>query len=372
MNITLIFDQFANRNQPFWFSFYNRLKEQPNISVKVLAASRSSNLSVSVLPLKSRTYKDKIIAGCRYYFNHRKAHFVTLKEFVRYPELCMDDNEIIHILNAQHYPSYRACIKNDKKLIFSFRGYDTLVRPLMDEKWRETLQVIYRDASMLHFVSHHISNKALNLGADPEKCKVIYRSVDLDYFKPNIAYCSKAKPPRIITIGRLTWQKGYSYALESIRNLQDLGYDVHYHIIGEGSDLQQLNFHRERLDLTNKVHFHGFQDRNQIREALDNASIYFHPAVSDAMPNSVLEASAMALPIVATDAGGIPEAVINLKTGLLAPITDVEELTKQLVFLLENSKEAKEMGLAGRLHIEERFGQTREMEEWVKIYEQLV
>ena len=371
MNITLIFDQFVNPNQPFWLSFYNKLKEQPDLSVKILAASINGNLPVNVLPLKSRTYTEKIIAGCRYYFKYRKANFVTLKEFVRYPELCMDDNEIIHILNAQNYPSLKKCIY-DKKLIFSFRGYDTLVRPLVDEKWLEKLQEIYRDASVLHFVSQYICNKAVSFGADPNKCRVIYRSVDLDFFMPAPEYDYKARPLQILSIGSLKWEKGYIYALESIRNLLDYGYDVHYNIIGEGVDLQQLTFHRERLGLTKQVYLHGFKDREQVRQAFGNAAIYFHPAVTDAMPNSVLEAASMALPVVATDAGGIPEAVLNNKTGLLAPVADVGELTKHLIFLLENPNVAKKMGLAGRQHIEERFGQAREMNEWIQTYSQLI
>ena len=370
MKITLIFDQFGNPNQPFWLSFYRRLIKHPDIDLKVFTAKQSSNSVSGVLFLKSRTYTDKIIAGFRYYLNYRKANKDTFREFVRYPDLCMDTNRIIHVLNAQQYPSFKSCVRG-KRLIFSFRGYETMVRPLVDEEWKASLTNIFSDASVLHFVSHHICDKAIGMGVDPEKCQVIYRSVDLNFFKPTIDYNLKNKPIQILTVGRLTWQKGYSNALESIRNLLDLGYDIQYHIMGEGPDLQQLYFHRERLGLIEKVYFHGLKNREQIREAFENASIYFHPAVTDAMPNSVLEASSMALPVVATTAGGIPEAVINNKTGLLAPIADTRELTKHLVSLIEDQELARTMGLAGRQHITERFGQEREMTEWLSLYRRL-
>jgi glycosyltransferase involved in cell wall biosynthesis len=87
---------------------------------------------------------------------------------------------------------------------------------------------------------------------------------------------------------------------------------------------------------------------------------------------AVIEASAMGLPVIATDVGGLRRSVVDGKTGLLIPPHDPEALAKAILWMLEHSKESKEMGLAGRKYFEELFTQDRMVEKTEELYEGLL
>ncbi len=366
----MIFDQFAHPNQPFWHKLYLGLIKNDSFEIKVFAKKTHEISSNKVLPLKVNSPLNKI-KFLPLYFSGNFKRRISLRKFLNYPLFASDENRLVHILNVQQYPALAPFLE-DKKLIFSFRGYETLVRPDKDSKWKNALQSIYDKASVLHFVSDFIKKAAIEkFDAPVEKCRVIRRSVDLDFFDPGKRNYSLSPNIRICTIGRLTWQKDYPTAINAIKILVDKGYQIEFHIAGEGKDKLAVQKLINKLGLDQFVIFHGNLDRKAVKDFLAFSDIYLQSSSNEALPNSILEASAMALPIVSTNVGGIPEALIHNKTALLVNPGHFQEMASEISDLIENKSKREEFGLAAREFMTENFHPDLELNKWLNLYTEL-
>ena len=136
-------------------------------------------------------------------------------------------------------------------------------------------------------------------------------------------------------------------------------------VIGDGaltSSMQELS---EELGLTKVVKFLG--RRNDVPELLDLVDVSVCSSLSEGMSNTILEAMASGLPVVATNVGGNPELVIEGKTGLLVPSAAPEKLGKALTSLLIDPDKCLEMGRKGK----ERANNHFTLDGMVKNYEDL-
>ncbi len=256
------------------------------------------------------------------------------------------------------------------KTIVSFRGFDTAVRPHEDEEWCETLQEIYCRADALHFVSRYLMEEAIRLGAPAEKCHVIRPGVDTRFFDGS-AGGGHGSVLRLVTTGRLVWEKGLPLALLTANSLKRRGIPFQYVLAGDGPDKRMVLHWAMRLGLSEEVTLCGLVGREKLRELLRSCSVYFHTSVSDALPVAILEAQAMGLPVVATQVGGIHEAVLDGETGRLLPFGDVEGLADAIQELWKSPSKRRSMGEAGRKWIEENFSVEREAAQWVELYKDL-
>ncbi|MEQ8360316.1 MAG: glycosyltransferase family 4 protein [Cytophagales bacterium] len=365
LKISLIFDHFAHPNQPFWTALYNKLNTTSDFELKVFYKYLHGGKSRNFFPLKLEKRWLKLLNIHNYFIqgHHSK---ISLKQYLNSPYLAGDSNQIVHILNAQQYPFLKLYLENTR-LIVSFRGFETLVRPIYDTKWKTELQNLYLKADRLHFVSNFIMDAAIKLGAPKEKCIVIRRSVDTEFFKP-LDKVRKNEILQFCTIGRLIWQKGYLFGLEALARLKKDGIRFRYSVIGEGPDLEELNFHAQRLGISEDVLFLGAKNREEIREILLTSDFYFHPSVSEALPNTILEASSMALPIIASKAGGIPEAVQDGRNALLSEIADVQGIYNSLKQFISKPEQIEKMGKMSRKFIIDNFNTEKELNEWKKLY----
>ena len=127
------------------------------------------------------------------------------------------------------------------------------------------------------------------------------------------------RPLRILSVGRLEWKKGYEYALAAVRRLIDRGVSCEYRIIGGGDFLEPVAFARHQLGLEQLVRLLGPLSGDQVKAELRQAGLFLHAAVSEGFCNAVLEAQAVGLPVVTTDADGLPENVADGVTGFVVP-----------------------------------------------------
>src|SRR6266566_672968 len=131
--------------------------------------------------------------------------------------------------------------------------------------------------------------------------------------------------------------------------------DVQLAIVGEGPDLEQLREQARALGVAGAVHFLG-PTRDPTRE-LRGMDVFVHPSWAEAFPYAILEAMALGLPIVASDVGGIGDAIVHGESGLLTPPRDERALAKALAELLSDRQRAAKLGHAALARVS-RF--TRE------------
>ncbi|HMN60227.1 MAG TPA: glycosyltransferase, partial [Anaerolinea sp.] len=170
--------------------------------------------------------------------------------------------------------------------------------------------------------------------------------------------------------GRLEWKKGYEFSLEAVRNLLDHGVVCEYPIIGAGTYLEALAFARHQLGLEQVVSFLGGLPRETVKSELEWADVLLHAAVSEGFCNAVLEAQAMQVPVVCSDADGLPENVADSVTGFVVPRRDPKALANRLEMLAKSPELREEMGNAGRKRVFEQFQLSEQVKRFDGFYHQ--
>ncbi len=142
--------------------------------------------------------------------------------------------------------------------------------------------------------------------------------------------------------------------------------DAHFLIAGDGTCRESLVALAGQLGITDRVTFLGHRD--DVPAVLAQADMFVLPSRSEALPNSVIEAMASGLPVVASRVGGIPELVDDGKTGYLVPPGDPNALADALARLLEDPRRSAELGRAGRIKIEQNYSFDRMVEQMETLY----
>lgn len=158
--------------------------------------------------------------------------------------------------------------------------------------------------------------------------------------------------PSAVTIGMVAQmipRKGHRYLIDAIDTLRIDHPDVCVLLFGKGPLQAELQQEVAQRGLADIIRFAGF--RNDLPHWLGGLDILAHPAEMEGLGVSLLQASAAAVPIVTSRAGGLPEAVAENVSGLLTPPGDVPALTSALRRLLDDATLRHQMGAAGRARI---------------------
>jgi glycosyltransferase involved in cell wall biosynthesis len=141
-------------------------------------------------------------------------------------------------------------------------------------------------------------------------------------------------------------------------------------LVGDGPERTELQQLVAQLQLGECVWMAG--DRDDIPALLGHMDIFVLPSLGEGISNTVLEAMATGLPVVATRVGGNPELVEDGVTGVLVSVGDVQALSAVLLGLLENPARCREMGHAGRQRILRDFDWERTVAAYLQVYDDLL
>jgi len=246
----------------------------------------------------------------------------------------------------------------DCRITVSFRGSDINISKLDEPDY---YRQIWEQADALHLVSEDLWKRAQQRGCPSDKPhSLVYPAIDTLFFTPGTIKLAESvgipsRPYRILSVGRLVWVKGYEYALQAIKWLVEQGISCEYHIIGDGVYSEAVKFTIYDFDLGNVVTLLGPGSRSEVKEQSEWADVFFHASVSEGFPVAVLEAQAMGLPIVCTDAGGLGENVADEETGFVVPRRNWHTMAEKLALLATNPELRGHMGEAGRQRVIEKF-----------------
>lgn len=198
-------------------------------------------------------------------------------------------------------------------------------------------------------VSNKIREVLVREGVDAKKVITVYSGIDFERFqeKKNIAYLKEefSIPPRTIIIGNiaaLVEHKDQETLIKAI-SLISSKRKIKLFILGEGELETKLKELVSNLNLKDRVIFTGF--RTDVVQFLKLFHIFSLTSIEEGLGTTILDAMANALPVVATDAGGISEMVDHEKGGFLASPKDTYQISKYLETLILNPKLRKKMGL---------------------------
>lgn len=157
----------------------------------------------------------------------------------------------------------------------------------------------------------------------------------------------------ILAIGRLTTQKGFEYLIQAAPTVKAKRPQAHFLVAGDGPERARLEHLAAALGIADSVTWLGH--REDVANLMATADVVVLPSVREGTPYVLLEALALARPVVATRVGGIPDVVRDGQTGLLVPPRDPAALTRAITWMLDHPAEAAIMGVCGRDLVEREF-----------------
>jgi colanic acid/amylovoran biosynthesis glycosyltransferase len=187
----------------------------------------------------------------------------------------------------------------------------------------------------------------------PGDIKIVHYGLDPTEFTP--AYVpAEDDSVRIISVGSLVEKKGHEYLIDACAQLAEKGYEFHCSIVGIGSLQSALQARIDGHHLQSRVSLLGARNQTEVKNLYRYSDIFVLACVvaqsgdRDGMPNVLLEAMAMQLPVVTTPVTGIPELVRDGETGLLVPERDVNALAQAIEQLINDKTVRHKLGQQGR------------------------
>ncbi|AQS59570.1 glycosyl transferase family 1 [Desulforamulus ferrireducens] len=248
-------------------------------------------------------------------------------------------------------------------------------------QWKKSLfayveRLLARFTDRIITVSEALKQELIENEKIPAKqISTIYNGIEVDKFTAKVDMLSIRKElnipelgPVIGTIARLAPQKGVTYFLKAASLLKE--YQVNFLVVGDGPLRESLEQEVIELGLQKRVVFTG--NRENIADILSMMDIFVLPSVTEGLPLTILEAMAAGKPVVATRVGGVPEAIVEGKTGLVVAPRDPEALAVALAGMLSERDKLIRMGLNGQKHVVEKFTIQHMVDRTTELYTQLL
>jgi len=240
--------------------------------------------------------------------------------------------------------------------VVHFHGSD-ISSAVNDPAYRQELQNVFKNASALIVASHHIRRLLVLEGAPREKIHLVRLGINLEGIVPKPWSDRKLLTPSVVFLGRFTPKKHPVALVEAFAIVKNQVPNAQLTMIGDGSEMPKVKQRIEKLKLENSVRLYGSLPRAKALFIVNQHWVFAQHSVT--APNgdqegfgiSLAEAAALELPTVSTLHNGIPEQVINEKTGFLVREFDYESMAESIIKLLNNTDLAEKMGKYGRQHI---------------------
>lgn len=302
----------------------------------------------SLISMKARVknkLKEKFLKG-----------FKTSLEYALYDSL---KREKVEVVLAEYGPTGQAvcevCKKLNLPLIVHFHGYDASRHSVIEENKR--YNELFSVAKKIIVVSRVMEDKLIQLGCNPDKLVV-------NPYGPNTAF-SQLDPSLdsldLIGIGRFVDKKAPYYTILAFSEALKTFPKAKLILAGKGPLLNTCKNLVKYLGIEGRVEFPGIIKPDQFRAYLLRVKGFVQHSITaedgdmEGTPVAVLEASSAGIPVISTKHAGIPDVILDEKTGLLVDEHDVEGMSEAMIKLLGNKELAKEMGRRGKAYVSSNF-----------------
>ncbi|USZ71458.1 glycosyltransferase [Natronosalvus halobius] len=242
-----------------------------------------------------------------------------------------------------------------------------------EERGSEIYHELFESCDQLLANSEFAREKLIKFGAERDQVIVHHVGIDTEKFR---AKKRDPDPDRItiLTVARIHEVKGHEYGIRAIEELATRVPDVEieYRIVGDGPKRAQLERLIAERQLGSIVTLCGAKNQEEVVLELQNADVFLLPSVREGFGKVLLEAQACSLPVVASNVGGIPEAVESGRSAILVPPRDPYRIAAGLERLVRNPSRRLVMGDAGREHVERNFDKEILNDRLVEIYREAI
>ncbi len=228
-------------------------------------------------------------------------------------------------------------------------------------------------------VSPDLVDRARTLGVPDERLSLVPNAIDESWFKrhhpPDQARLRQqyqVSPGRMVigAVGRLSTEKGFHLLIRAVHALVEQGLDLELWIAGEGDQRGDLEDMVTQYNLAGRIRLLGFVDDTiSLYHALD---LFVLSSLREGLPNVVLEAMSMHVPVVATQVGGVGDLVQHEQTGLICPAGELDTLIEACRRLVTDEILRSRLATAGRKAIESHYSFGQRMDRIRHIYDNVL
>lgn len=313
------------------------------------------------------------------YFNYREQASLLRLLYSAIPFLDKQAYDIIHC----HFGPYalKAVLLRDigaiqGKILTTFHGFD--VSTYVRERGNKIYQDLFDKGDLYTVNTSFTGNCAVKLGCPKDKIIKLPVGLNVSLYSFYPKRLNPGESVKIITVARLVEKKGIEYSIRAVAKVLRTKSNIEYRIVGEGELRESLTNLIAELGVSDRIKLLGWQTQDELRllYAESHISILSSVTTSDGDQEGqglvLQEAQAMGLPVLSTLHNGIPDGVLDGKSGFLVPEKDVDALAERLSYLVDNPEIWPEMGRAGRAFVEERYDINKLNDRLVEIYRQLL
>jgi sugar transferase (PEP-CTERM/EpsH1 system associated) len=282
-----------------------------------------------------------------------------------------------HVVHSRNWGAIEAipaaCWARVPVTIHSEHGYELEMLKGLPLRRRLLRRSFYPMADAIFAVTRDLSAyHARQVGWPGERISTIHNGVDTVCFAPRTAEKQRIREQLglpegrfvIGAAGRLVPIKSYPTLLRAAQELVRAQLDISLVIVGSGPELQTLK--REAAPLGDRVCFLG--ERSDLPSLLNGMDAFAQTSICEGMSNTIMEAMASGLPVVASNVGGNSELVSNESTGLLFPAGDVSDLASKLAVLIKNPALCRKLGDSARRRTQTEFSLDRMLARYEALY----
>ncbi|MGH8094344.1 MAG: glycosyltransferase [Chthoniobacterales bacterium] len=250
----------------------------------------------------------------------------------------------------------------DKPCIVSFHGADVMLKAESPD-YATKLRKVFHSVPLVLARSRSLEQRLLRLGCPPEKIRINRTGIPLAQFPLLRREAPADGRWRFLQACRLIPKKGLTTCLRAFAIFQRENPRAELLIAGKGPLQPVLEALAAQLGLDEQVHFTGFLSQEDLLKLYYSCHIFLHPSEMPAdenqegIPNSILEAMATGMPVLATHHGGIPEAVEDGRCGALVEERDHEGLAAEMRKITRTPHSFGEMGVLASESVAANFEQ---------------
>jgi glycosyltransferase involved in cell wall biosynthesis len=262
-------------------------------------------------------------------------------------------------------------------LVISLHGSDVYVAETVAPA-RVAARQAFRRAGFVTACSADLARRAVALGAAPERIETVPYGVDVERFRPDLQVRRTQRQelavdegtPLVVAAGRLVRKKGFEYLIEAMARLPAAVLAV----AGDGTLAGDLRERARAAGIAERVRFLGNLTQDRVGALLSAADVVCIPSVRDdsgnvdGLPNVLMEALASGTPVVTTAAGGILSVVDDGVTAFVVPERDSAAIAACIGHIIEQPALGRQIGVAARRLVDERFGWDRAAERFEAAY----
>jgi len=321
---------------------------------------------------KDKKYSIKRFEGWKPIRKRQKAKYLE--------KICKEKN--IDAIFADSWKSIEHLNKENKKILVLAHGTEIPKQywTLMFDKFRfKKNRVIksYKDVYKIIANSHYTRDLMLaSLKIDIKKIEIIHPGIDVyhefiskeehEYVK-NIIY---KRNPVITTLARVEKRKGHKFIINAINELKDQFPDLIYLIAGKGPYLNDVRKYVENLNLQKYILFLGWITEPEKSLILKSSDIFAMTPITsgesvEGFGMAFIDAAFHGIAAIGSDSGGIKDAIIDGKTGILCEANNQSDISSKLKKLIENKKLRTELGNNGKKIAEDKFSWKIKVHEYL-------